>query len=183
VSISNHNETFDFTLVLRGINEITSEIEDALFESKCDDALLHSNNGSIFLEFTRSASSLEEAVISAIKDVEKNKYIEVAVVEPADFVTIAEIARRAELSREYIRKLVKGERGAGGFPTPLAGSSSKTLIYSWVEVSNWLSENQILKNRNDLKVAIIIKQFNDQLNNRRKLLNPKTAIAKPIQNI
>ena len=183
MNTKNNQTAYAFTLVLRGINEITTELEDALFESGCDDALLHSNNGSIFLEFDRMDSSLEAAVHSAIKDVEKNKNIEVAVVEPADFVTIAEIARRAELSREYIRKLVKGERGAGGFPTPLAGSSSKTLIYSWVEVSNWLSENQILKNRNDLKVAIIIKQFNDQLNNRRKLLNPKTAIAKPIQNI
>ena len=183
MNTKNIKRSYVFTLVLSGKNEITTELEDTLFESGCDDALVYSNNSSVFLEFDRADTSLQKAVLSAIKDVEKNKNIEVAVVEPADFVTIAEIARRAGMSREYIRKLVNGERGAGGFPTPLAGTSSKTLIYSWVEVSAWLSENKVLKNNDDLKGAIIIKQFNDQLNNRRKLLNSKTVKAKEIYNI
>jgi len=128
-------------------------------------------------------TSLEKAVSSAIKDVEKNKKLEVAVVEPADFVTVAEIARRAGYSREYIRKLIKGERGNGYFPAPLAGSSSTTLIYSWVEVSSWLSVSNILKNNDALKMAKIIKQFNDQLNNRRKYFRPISVKSKVIQRI
>jgi len=174
---------FNFTLVLRGMNKITSQLEDSLYESGCDDAMVHSGNGSISLTFDRLDTSLEKAVSSAIKDVEKNQKLEVAVVEPADFVTVAEIARRAGYSREYIRKLIKGERGNGYFPVPLAGSSSTTLIYSWVEVSSWLSESHILKNNDILKMAKIIKQFNDQLNNRRKYFRPISVKSKVIQRI
>ena len=174
---------FNFTLVLRGMNKIASELEDTLFESGCDDAMVHSGNGSIYLTFDRLGTSLEKAVSSAIKDVEKNQKLEVAVVEPADFVTVAEIARRAGYSREYIRKLIKGERGNGYFPVPLAGSSSTTLIYSWVEVTSWLSVSNILKNNDALKMAKIIKQFNDQLNNRRKYFRPISVKSKVIQRI
>ena len=165
------------------MNKITSDLEDSLYESGCDDAMVHSGNGSISLTFDRLDTSLEKAVSSAIKDVEKNQKLEVAVVEPADFVTVAEIARRAGYSREYIRKLIKGERGNGYFPVPLAGSSSTTLIYSWVEVSSWLSESHILKNNDILKMAKIIKQFNDQLNNRRKYFRPISVKSKVIQRI
>jgi len=183
VSIKNNQMIFNFTLVLRGMNKITSQLEDSLYESGCDDAMVHSGNGSISLTFDRLDTSLEKAVSSAIKDVEKNQKLEVAVVEPADFVTVAEIARRAGYSREYIRKLIKGERGNGYFPVPLAGSSSTTLIYSWVEVSSWLSESHILKNNDILKMAKIIKQFNDQLNNRRKYFRPISVKSKVIQRI
>jgi hypothetical protein len=174
---------FNFTLVLRGMNKITSQLEDSLYESGCDDAMVHSGNGSIYLTFDRLDTSLEKAVSSAIKDVEKNQKLEVAVVEPADFVTVAEIARRAGYSREYIRKLIKGERGNGYFPAPLAGSSSTTLIYSWVEVTSWLSVSNILKNNDALIMAKIIKQFNDQLNNRRKYFRPIAVKSKVIQRI
>ena len=174
---------FNFTLVLRGINKITSQLEDSLYESGCDDAMVHSGNGSLYLTFDRLDTSLEKAVSSAIKDVEKNQKLEVAVVEPADYVTVAEIARRAGYSREYIRKLIKGERGNGYFPAPLAGSSSTTLIYSWVEVTSWLSVSNILKNNDALIMAKIIKQFNDQLNNRRKYFRPIAVKSKVIQRI
>ena len=174
---------FNFTLVLRGMNKITSQLEDSLYESGCDDAMVHSGNGSLYLTFDRLDTSLEKAVSTAIKDVEKNQKLEVAVVEPADFVTVAEIARRAGYSREYIRKLIKGERGNGYFPAPLAGSSSTTLIYSWVEVTSWLSVSNILKNNDALIMAKIIKQFNDQLNNRRKYFRPIAVKSKVIQRI
>ena len=183
MSIKNNQLIFNFTLVLRGMNKITSQLEDSLYESGCDDAMVHSGNGSLYLTFDRLDTSLEKAVSTAIKDVEKNKKLEVAVVEPADFVTVAEIARRAGYSREYIRKLIKGERGNGYFPAPLAGSSSTTLIYSWVEVTSWLSVSNILKNNDALKMAKIIKEFNDQLNNRRKYFRPIAVKSKVIQRI
>ena len=183
MSIKNNQMIFNFTLVLRGMNKIASELEDTLFESGCDDAMVHSGNGSIYLTFDRLGTSLEKTVSSAIKDVEKKQKIEVAVVEPADYVTVAEIARRAGCSREYIRKLIKGERGNGYFPTPLAGSSSTTLIYSWLEVSSWLSKSHILKNNNVVKIAKILKHFNDQLNKRRVFLEPSPSLAKLVHNI
>jgi hypothetical protein len=65
-------KTYQFTLVLKNVNENTKELEDSLFEVGCDDALINFKNGAVYLEFDREASSLEEAVISAIKDVQSS---------------------------------------------------------------------------------------------------------------
>jgi hypothetical protein len=62
---------FTFTLILEGIAEVTDKIENDLFEARCDDALLYSRDGHVYLDFTREASSQTEAVGSAVRDVEK----------------------------------------------------------------------------------------------------------------
>lgn len=43
---------------------------DALYESGCDDALAGSADGAQYLDFTRTAQTIEEAIRSAIADVE-----------------------------------------------------------------------------------------------------------------
>jgi len=63
-------QTYQFTLVLTGISEVTSEVEDAVFEAGCNDALLLSRDGVVYLDFDRQASSFPEAVRSAIANVE-----------------------------------------------------------------------------------------------------------------
>ncbi len=166
--MENKNKNYIFALVLQGIEEITTDFENAVFESGCDDAVLYSKNGTVYLEFDRTAKTLKEAIISAILDVEKIPGVQVAAVEPADFVTVAEIARRAGRTREYIRKLINGERGPGNFPKPLSGSLAKTLIYSWVDVSTWLTDNRILSNTTIHRIAFIIKRVNDTLDVRQK---------------
>lgn len=65
----NNARTYQFTLVLKNIDETSSKIEDSLYEAGCDDALINFRNNTVYLEFDRESSSLEEAVISAIKDV------------------------------------------------------------------------------------------------------------------
>jgi len=50
-------------------------------------------------------------------------------------------------------------------------------------VSSWLSESNILKNNDALKMAKILKQFNDQLNNRRVFLNSNSVKSKRVQRI
>lgn len=62
---------FEFTLILSGPTDITSEVENGLFESGCDDATLSLQNGVLKLTFTRSADSLKEAILSATQDVQK----------------------------------------------------------------------------------------------------------------
>src|SRR6266446_4112776 len=61
----------DFTLVLTGINEISPEAENALFEAGCDDATLSSRCGGVYLTFSRTAGTLKDAILSAIQDVRK----------------------------------------------------------------------------------------------------------------
>ncbi|MCA9068967.1 MAG: hypothetical protein KDA84_08595 [Planctomycetaceae bacterium] len=76
-------DTFTFTLILGGFDELTEEIENALFEAGCDDALLGIHCGKPYLEFDREASSLKDAIISAIRDVQKaNKNITIVKVQP-----------------------------------------------------------------------------------------------------
>jgi MoaA/NifB/PqqE/SkfB family radical SAM enzyme len=61
----------EFTLVLEGISEFTTEVMDALFEAGCDDATVSRQFGRVSMDFGRSAPTMKDAVISAIRDVQK----------------------------------------------------------------------------------------------------------------
>ena len=75
--------TFQFTLALKNVNESTNRLEDILFKAGCDDALINFRNGAVYLDFDREATSLETAVISAIKDLRSSSIdAEVASVAP-----------------------------------------------------------------------------------------------------
>ena len=63
-------EIYQFSLVLENVDDKTAGLEDSLYEAGCDDALMNSRNGIVYLDFDREANSLEEAVITAIRDVE-----------------------------------------------------------------------------------------------------------------
>ena len=63
--------TWEFTAVLTGVDEITDELADALYEAGCDDATVGSSCGVATVSFAREAPSLQEAIRSAIADVQK----------------------------------------------------------------------------------------------------------------
>lgn len=60
------NHQFTFTLV--GVT-IENGLEDKLFEVGCDDALIHYQDGNMFLSFDRMAPTMEEAMESASKQI------------------------------------------------------------------------------------------------------------------
>lgn len=62
---------FEFTLVLSGVNALTREVLDALYEAGCDDALVGMRGGVAFADFCREADSFPNAMLSAIRDVER----------------------------------------------------------------------------------------------------------------
>jgi hypothetical protein len=70
-SLKERDREHDFELVLTGITELTTEVEDALFEAGCDDATLSARSGQVFLTFSRTAPTREDAIQSAIRDVQK----------------------------------------------------------------------------------------------------------------
>jgi hypothetical protein len=130
-----------FTLVLSGLRDVTDQVTDALFEAGCDDALVGSQHGNVFLDFDREASSFREAVLSAIAAVEGAGIgAQVVRVEPDELVTMAEIARRSRRSRESIRQLVAGLRGPGDFPPPVANLKQQSPIWRWTDVERWLRD-------------------------------------------
>ena len=66
-----------FTLIIEGADAQSDEVIDALFESGCDDGTVGRVDGIQFVVFDREAPSLEEAVLSAITDIERNQGLEV----------------------------------------------------------------------------------------------------------
>jgi hypothetical protein len=159
-------EVHTFTLLLVNEHELTTELEDALFEAGCDDGMLFSKNQVVYIEFDRDADSLEEAIVSAINNVESAGF-QVARVEPSDLVTSAEISRRANRSRQSVAQIIKGKRGKGGFPIPVAGVTSKTSVWSWAEVSNWLLKEEKIDDLFIIKKAEVIRDVNETLELRR----------------
>ena len=63
-------QEFDFTLILAPSDVPMSVLEEKLFEAGCDDALLGSRDGIVFLDFTRRSSAHLDAITSAIREIE-----------------------------------------------------------------------------------------------------------------
>src|SRR2546421_12108140 len=106
---------FDFTLAIEG--GLTPNRVDALFEMGCDDMTFQGTDiGPGYVEVSRNARSFFEAVVSAIRDVEKVDGLLVEAIDAGGLVTMAEIADRLGRSRESVRLLISGGRGPGGFP-------------------------------------------------------------------
>ena len=59
-----------FTLILSGVSELTSELADALYTATDGDIELSMRQGIARLDVACAASSLQEAIRSAIEDVE-----------------------------------------------------------------------------------------------------------------
>lgn len=153
-------KTFKFTLNLKNINPNVPNLEDRLYDANCDDALIHFRNGTFYLDFDREAVSLEEAIISAIKNV-KSAFVdaEIASVFPGDLVTEAEIAKRLGKTRQTVSLWIKGERRKL-FPQPIMRLTEKSLLWSWSEVTKWLYDNGIIKDLEFVENAKLIANIN-----------------------
>lgn len=130
---------YEFTLVIDADLD-DDAILDRLFEAGCDDATFGMSDGIGFGEFLREAPTFRDALMSAIYDLEVGARLPVLHVEPDDLVTMADIARRLNKSREYIRQLVLGRKGPGGFPPPVSHLQSRSSLWRWSDVSTWAGE-------------------------------------------
>ncbi len=64
----------EFTLVLDGPTEITDEMANLLYEAGCDDSSPGSSQGRVLIDFHREAPTLQEAIRSAVADVQQAGY-------------------------------------------------------------------------------------------------------------
>jgi hypothetical protein len=62
--------SYQFTLILSGIAEITPELADSLFAATGGDIELNMRNDVAYIEFDRAADTLHDALSSAIAQVE-----------------------------------------------------------------------------------------------------------------
>lgn len=142
----NCEREYDFALIVGGVDALTPAVEDALFEAGCDDATLSVQYGLLYIEFSRVAVSLKDAILSAIRDVRSAKMgAEVLRVDECDLVTAAEIARKIGRSRQLVFQYINGQRGPGGFPPPECHLSDTSPLWAWCAVSYWLAQNDIIR--------------------------------------
>jgi hypothetical protein len=143
----------EFVLVLTGVEGLSTEAEDALFEAGCGDATISVRSGRVFLAFTRTATSLREAILGAIRNVREARIgAEVLRVDDCNFVTQADIARKIGRSRQLVHQFIMGSRGSGGFPAPSCHINDTAPLWRWCEVAHWLWQNGMLK-ENALRAA------------------------------
>lgn len=162
------SKTYSFTLYLRGPDVLTDENMDALYEAGCGDAAFGERDGAQYAAFDRDAKTFRTALKSAIKDLKSAIVgLEVVRIAPDEFVTLASIAERAGLSREYVRLLANQERGPGGFPAPVAYADQKTRLWHWADVAQWLRDNEKSKQELDTEGADLVCVMNAALSYRR----------------
>lgn len=180
-----------FRLTLAGI-DLTDEQLDAFFEAGCDDATFSLERDGIVLGlFDRQARTQEDAVLSAIDDVEGADVGArvVRVAQDDDWLTASEIAKRIGRTRQNIGQLVRGERGPGGFPVPVAREGLANPLWSWVEVEAWFEqyEPEAVLTRGPALSPDFLAEVNDRLDLRERLRSspnapwrPRLAAALPI---
>ncbi|WP_333849092.1 helix-turn-helix transcriptional regulator [Leclercia sp.] len=157
---------YNFTLTLSGVTSETEGLEDALYKSGCDDALICAYGNSVYLIFDREADSLDAAISSAIDNIESAGIG--AIVESVDsaLVGLSDIAEMTNMSRQAIAMLKDGTRGSGDFPCPIQRIKGQSPLWDWGEVAHWLASNGRLKQESELVVnARVLSKWNLVLRN------------------
>ncbi|MGD0771131.1 MAG: helix-turn-helix transcriptional regulator [Tepidisphaeraceae bacterium] len=181
---TNGRSEYDFSLVIDGVCELTTEVENALFEAGCDDATFSIQYGHLYAEFSREAGSLKDAILSAIKDVRRAGVgAAVICVDESNLVTQAEIARRIRRSRQMVSQYISGQRGPGNFPPPECHLSEGAPLWTWCAVSQWLAENDIIRREESWNAEVVAAINNSLEAARQQARNPGLVkeIAKKVK--
>jgi len=130
---------YNFTLTLSGVTARTVGLEDALHAAGCADALVCFYGTAVYLEFDRERDSLEQAILSAIADIESASALN-ARVESVDsaLVGLSDIAELTGLTRQAVALLKDGARGSGQFPGPVQRVKGNSPLWRWKTVVGWL---------------------------------------------
>jgi hypothetical protein len=164
---TNRKQTYTFTLLLHGADPLTKDNMRALERAGCNDALFGRRGTVSYANYDREAASFGEAVLSAIRDVERAvPGLKVTRVEPEELVSASQIALRTKRTRESIRLLIEGKRGPGNFPAPAVWLSSSRKLWRWTDVADWFTTN--LQNPvSDVQTAAFVASVNAALAFRR----------------
>jgi hypothetical protein len=159
--------TYEFDLVLSGLDVEADVGSLDAFEERVKDMTFASHDGTARAAVERRSSSMGEAIRSAIVDVEAIPGVQVLRVEPEDYVSQAEIAKRVGRSRASISQWVAGVRGPGGFPPPVF-ESGRIAVWRWAAVCTWLG-NSGLRGAGNAHSALVIGAANALLEARRAI--------------
>jgi hypothetical protein len=119
-------------------------------------------------EFVRSAATLADAVLDAIREVEgAGVGWRVVRVEPDELVSASAIARRLGRTRQSVAQLVAGRRGPGGFPPPAVWVEGAARLWRWSDVAEWFSVAVERASGVDRLAAEFLAMLNGELQARR----------------
>jgi hypothetical protein len=173
----------EFALVLTGISDFDDDFMDSLFEAGCDDATPCLRYGTVVLTFARSAGSLREAILSAIRDIRNAKLgVDVLQVDECNLVTQAEIARRSGRSRQVVHQYSSGKRGPGGFPPPACHITEGVPLWAWCSVAYWLRQNGMIKEQ-EFVDAQDVDLINSMLDYQHRLQVAPEAVAELLDSL
>ena len=165
-----------FTFIVDGPDLQDDTLIDTVFEAGCGDAAIGRIDGIQYVDFDREASSLDEAILSAVADLERIDGVDVVRIADAGLVSMADIAVRIGRTREGVRLLITGARGPGGFPPPATDPRSRYRLWRWSDVAHWFTNRlgEDLADQDDEVLAA----FNAGLelrHHRRRLAPPDQA--------
>jgi predicted DNA-binding transcriptional regulator AlpA len=147
-------KTFEFSVIASGLDPEAEDFADRFYDAGCDDATISFQKGHIIADFAREADSIVEAIVSAVRNVEKAG-AHVDRVEPDPLVSLSEIASRTGFTRSAIGYYSKGERGKGDFPSPIVRVTSDSPLWEWSSVAKWLFQNEKLSREMALEAEAV----------------------------
>ncbi|WP_019518561.1 helix-turn-helix domain-containing protein [Faucicola boevrei] len=145
--------TYHFTIIVRDATAFDDSLDDLLFEAGCDDALVCRLDNVIYLEFDRIADTAKDAVKSAFANLNQAGFYDL-ILQEKGVSSLAEMAKRLDVSRATMSHYANNKRGCGNFPKPVAGVLSGSALYDWGEVAEWLYRQGKLS-QNDYDVATV----------------------------
>jgi hypothetical protein len=150
-------KTHEFSIIASGLDPNAENFESRFFDAGCDDATISFQKGHIIVDFARKAHSLEDAIATAVEDVNKAG-AKIDRVEPDSLVSLSDMASRAGVTRAAMSNYYLGNR-AEGFPPPVARVTSKTPLWDWSTVARWMFKHQKLS-REEAVAAEIVRHAN-----------------------
>ncbi|MGH3833490.1 MAG: helix-turn-helix transcriptional regulator [Pseudonocardiaceae bacterium] len=140
-------------------------------------------DGTVLGFFDREAPTEQDAVISAIVDVERAgigaRVLRVQADD--DWLSASEIAERVGRSRQSVALLARSERGPGDFPAPAARQGSSNPLWSWFEVEAWFEryEPDAVPAHGPRLSPDFLAEVNDRLDLRERLRHSPHAPWRP----
>ena len=81
-----------FTLIVDGPDLQDDTLIDAVFEAGCDDAAVGRIDGIQYVDFDREATSIDQAIFSAVTNLERIDGVTVVRIADTGLISIADIA-------------------------------------------------------------------------------------------
>ena len=148
-------KNFEFSIIASGLDPESDDFESCFYDAGCDDATISFQRGHIIIDFARDADTMENAISSAIENVEVTG-ARVERVEPDPLVSLSEIAARSGMSRAAMSLYSKGKRGKN-FPAPVAKVTSDSPLWDWAGVARWLFGKKKISKETALEAQTIKK--------------------------